>query len=228
MAEYKMSYDELQKFIDEAINNSYGNKDILSSHKAEILTALTGVFADESIANQKEQNQLMELWTNQQNEKSQLLLGKRYIRIYDGMLAFLEAFLTGGLCDVIFDVALGVTLPAALTVGAVSSIVTVIVKVFSEAASLEDFDFCLYMQLVTHFYEKKEFSKDDIISWYPSGGICNMHTSKWDCCHLESNDKCSVEEKDIDEILQSLYDKEILNYRHEGDKKIYFIKRAKK
>lgn len=222
-----MSYDELQNFIDEAINKSYGDKDKLLSHKAEILTALTGVFADESIANQKEQNQLMELWTNQQGEKSQFLLGKRYIRIYDGMLAFLEAFLTGGLCDAILDVALGVSLPASLTVGAVSSVVTVIVKVFSEAAKLEDFDFCLYMQIVTHFYEKKEFSKDDIMLWYPSGCDCNMHISKWDCCHTEPNDKCGVKEKDIDEIIQSLYDKGILDYRHESDNKMYFIKRTK-
>ena len=77
MAEYKMSYEELQNFIDGAIKNSHGDRDKLLSHKAEILTALTGVFADESVANQREQNQLMELWTNQQNDKSQLLLGKR-------------------------------------------------------------------------------------------------------------------------------------------------------
>ena len=225
MAEYKMSYDELQGFIDEAINNSHGNKDKLLSHKAEILTALTGVFADEPMANQKEQNQLMELWTNQQGEKSKLLLGKRYIRIYDGMLAFLEAFLTGGFCDVVLDMVLGVPFPAAITVGAVSSVVSVIVKIFSEAASLEDFDFCLYMQAVTHFYEKKEFSMDDIISWYPSGSTCNMHNSKWDCCHVVPNDKCGVNIKDIDDIVKSLYDKGILNCRHEGNKKMYSIKR---
>ena len=225
MAEYKMSYEELQNFIDGAIKNSHGDRDKLISHKAEILTALTGVFADESIANQREQNQLMELWTNQQDDKSQLLLGKRYIRIYDGMLAFLEAFLTGGFCDVILDVALGVSLPAALTVGAVSSVVSVIVKVLSEAANLEDYDFCLYMQIVTHFYEKKEFSKEDVMLWYPMGNICNMHTSKWSCCHKEPDNKCGV--KDIDEIIQSLYDKGILDYRHESDKKKYFIKRTK-
>ncbi|MCM1126796.1 MAG: hypothetical protein NC429_10015 [Lachnospiraceae bacterium] len=227
MAEYKMSYNELQVFIDDAINNTCGDKDKLLAHKAEILTALTGVFADESIANQKEQNQLMELWTNQQGDKSQLLLGKRYIRIYDGMLAFLEAFLTGGLCDVILDLALGVSFPASLTVGAVSSVVTVMVKVFSEAVSLEDFDFCLYMQIVTHFYEKKEFSKDDILSWYPSGGVCNMHTSKWDCCHRGQNDRCEVVEKDIDDIVQSLYDKGILDYHYSKDKKLYHLKRIK-
>ena len=45
-----MSHEELQCFVDEVIKNSNGDKENLMLHKAEILTALTGVFDDEVIA----------------------------------------------------------------------------------------------------------------------------------------------------------------------------------
>lgn len=219
-----MSYDELQQFVDDAIENSNGNKENMILHKAEILTALTGVFSDELVANQKEQEQLIELWSNQQNNKSQLLLGKKHIRIHDGMLDFVEAFLTGGAFDIVLEMVQGVTFPAAFTVGAASSVVVALVHLFRGAATLGDFDFCLYMQAVTHFYEKKEFTKDDVISWYPINGICNMHTNKWNCQHIEINDKCGVKPDDVDWILSSLVDKQILDRHQDKKKLIYRIK----
>lgn len=224
MAEYKMSHEELQCFVDEAIKNSAGDKKNMMLHKAEILTALTGVFDDEVVANQREQKQLLELWSNQQDDKSQLMLGKRYIRIYDGMLAFVEAFLTGGLCDAVLSTALlGNTVSGAFTVGAISSVVYAIVKVLKEAVSLEDYDLCLYMQMAAHYNEKEDFVKEEMMQWFPCDDICNQLTRKWTCSHIQSGDKCGVQENDIDDMIESLYDKKILDYRHRDNKKSYFI-----
>lgn len=225
MAEYKMSYDELQKFVEDAISNSKGDKDKLLSHKSEILTALTGVFSDETMANKKEQDQLMELWTNQEREKSKLLLGKRYIRIHDGMLTFLEAFLTGGAFDIILESnKQNVSLSEAITVGALSTVVLSLVHLFREAAKLEDFDFCLYKQAVANHYEKSEFTEEDIISWYPIDGTCNIHTKKWNCCHLSHVNKCGINIDNIRETISLLEKKGILDFRYENEKKIYKIK----
>lgn len=96
MAEYKMTYEELEQLVDDSIANTRGNREYLVEYKIEILAALTGSFSDEISSNKKELEQLFDLWANWQNEKSQLLLGTRYIRIHDGMVQFIIAFITGG------------------------------------------------------------------------------------------------------------------------------------
>lgn len=219
-----MTYNELQLFVKEAIDMTNGDKEELLQHEAEILTALTGVFSDELVANQKEQEQLIELWSNQQGNKSQLLLGKKHIRIHDGMLEFIKAFLVGGAFELVLEISKGLCFPSAFPVSTVSSIVLALVQLFRSAATLDDYDFCLYMQVVTHYYEKKRFTKDDVISWYPISGVCNMHTDKWNCKHAGANDICGVTLDDIDWILNSLVEKKILDRKQNENILLYKIK----
>lgn len=225
MAEYKMTYEELALFVEEAIAKSNGNQSLLQKSKAEILTALTGVFNEEVETNRVEQERLMELWSNIQSERTQALVGKTYVRVYDGVLKFIEAFLTGGLCDTVILVAQGVgSMPTALTASAISSVVFAIRAVIKEAVRLTDDDFCLYLQIVTHFYDKKRFTKSDARTWFPCGRVCNMHTSKWNCRYLLESDECGMSEDVIEKVLEEYCNKGILESTINEREKYYKIK----
>ena len=214
-----MSYEELEHFIDDTINKSGEYKKALSDHKPEILTALTGFFENDSIANQREQQQLIELWQNQSSEKSQFLFRKRYIRISDFMISFLEAFLAGGLCDAL--IAKDCPISNALSVSVVSSMVFAIYHTLKNAATLDDNDFCLYIQLTEKYYEVKEFTKEDVLSWYPKKSICNIEKHKWNCLYYGEDGKCEIESRNIENTIESLVSKGILKIRYERDKTVY-------
>lgn len=116
-------------------------------------------------------------------------------------------------------------LAVSLTVGTISPLVIALLNMFVKASNLNDFDFCLYMQAVTHFYEKREFTYDDILDWFqrPNNTSCNMHDSRWQCTHLNDHDECGVL-PEIKNIIRSLYDKGILEYRYKGKTKFYKLK----
>lgn len=71
MAEYYISYRELEKLFDQYITETLDNSRLLE-HKAEILAALTG---DYEQGNWDSANEMISLWENQINKPSQLLLG---------------------------------------------------------------------------------------------------------------------------------------------------------
>ena len=95
MAEYYISYKELEKVIDQYIADSIDNAQ-LKEHKAEILAALTGDYEQNNWDSAKE---MISLWENQIEKPSQLLLGSRYIRVQQIMLDFLKVSCTSGLID---------------------------------------------------------------------------------------------------------------------------------
>lgn len=215
MAEYNMTYDELKRFIEDCIDSSE-SKDYLSEHKAELLAALTTNVNNSSV----EIKDVLSLWENQIGRPSELLLGTRYIRIKDSMLAFIGAAFSSGLVDAF----LSANPIAGITVGVASGVVCSLIELFTSVSNLDDLDFCIYMQAVCHFKTHKPFSKDDLIDWFPHGGdlTCNMHNSKWDCEFIE-NDKCSILADDgIDKALDSLMEKGLL--KRERLEKQYFYK----
>ncbi len=71
MAEYYISYRELEKLFDQYIAETPNNSQLLE-HKAEILAALTG---DYEQGNWDSANEMISLWENQIDKPSQLLLG---------------------------------------------------------------------------------------------------------------------------------------------------------
>lgn len=77
MAEYYISYKELEKLIDQYIADSVDSVQLIE-HKAEILAALTGDYEQNNWDSAKE---MISLWENQIDKPSQLLLGSRYIRV---------------------------------------------------------------------------------------------------------------------------------------------------
>lgn len=215
MVEYNMTYDELKNFIDECIDNSE-YKENLSKHKAGILAAMTVNVNSDNPAEMKDE---LSLWENQIGMPSEMLLGTRYIRIKDCMIAFIEASCSSGLVDALIS-ADPVT---GITVGVVSGVVCSLIELFTSVSSLDDLDFCIYMQAVWHFRKHKPFTKSDLLDWFPHGTnlTCNMHNSKWDCEFFE-NDKCTmIASGGIEQALASLQEKGLLK-RERHDKQDYY------
>lgn len=211
MAEYNMTYNELKGFIEDCIDNSEN----LLEHKAELLVALT----TNVNSNSEEIEDMLSLWENQIGRPSELLLGTRYIRIKDSMLAFIGAACSSGLVDVLISA----NPVAGITIGIASGVVCSLIELFTCVSNLDDLDFCIYMQAVRHYKAHKYFSKDDLLDWFPHGenSICNMHNSTWDCEFFE-NDNCSIlAGGGIDEALDSLMGKGLLE-RERRDRQYFY------
>lgn len=223
MAEYNITYEEIQEFVDEYINKSQDSEN-LKLHRSEILAAITA--RDES---DREDNTSMketiELWENQVGSPSELLLGTRYIVIKDSVIKFIKMALTSGLIDAI--VKNPQNSMTGLTVGSVFGIVFSLIDIFKSVSELEDFDFCVYMQAVTHFREHREFTVNDMKQWFPHGSNinCNMHNSKWDCEHLLNDDTCNMLQRDyLKEALDSLCRKNLLTFKRKDAEWTYAFK----
>ena len=220
MAEYNMTYEDLNDFLEECIRKS-DNSEVLRGHRAEILAAITVKNEEDCAASVREE---LELWENQIGRPSELLLGTRYIRIKDSMITFIEAALTSGFADAV--IANPENPMKGMSVGIVSGVVIALIEIFSSASRLEDYDFCVYMQAVTHFRTHREFTLEELTEWFPHGdkAVCNMHNSKWDCEFAGAGDICSIAAHGrIEEAVRSLCDKKILDKRRENRTDIYFF-----
>lgn len=226
MAEYSMTYQEIKEFVESCIDKCNDNK-ALKQHQAEILAAITSK-DDDNASNNTAITKSLELWENQLGAPSELLLGTRYIVIKDSIIKFFSIAATSGLLDAIILARSTPENPLAgfsISVGA--SVVEGLIGVFQSAAQLEDSDFCVYMQALTHFRQHKDFTIEDLNQWFPHANnkTCNMHNSKWDCDHLIEDDICTMLQGDnLSNVLDSLYNKKILNRRTENGKQVYSFK----
>lgn len=198
-----MSYNDLYRFVNEIINAG----DDIEKYKAELMAALTGnddANSDESISD------IVSLWYNQIASPSELLLGTRYIKISDVAICFVEVALASGLLDGIINFIVGN--PVQFGFCTAATIVLALRKFIKAITSLDDCDFCIYMQAVTHYRTHQAFTKKELLDWLPKdGGVCNMHNSKWHCKYLDDNDRCNIISKCcVEYALKSLLEKKIL------------------
>ena len=207
MSEYKISYKELQEYIEQIICEN-GNEEWLN-YKPEIMTALTGTFSDGVSANKREHEQLLNLWSNIESNKSKFLIDKKYIRIHDSMLIFIEALFTGGMFDAILKYSQDVPISEVYSIGMASSIVFALINILRGAVELEDDDFCLYLQFVTYYNEMDKFSKEDIKKWFPQNNKCNMKDDRWKCTYCV-NSHCNITDEQIDDMIISLVRKKVI------------------
>ncbi len=223
MAEYYISYKELEELINEYIETSPEDSQLIE-HKAELLAALTGDYEQGDWDSAKE---MISLWKNQINKPSQLLLGSRYIRVQQLMLDFLKIACTSGLIDaLILYISQGNLTGFTVSVG--SAITIALWELFTTVKKLDDWDFCVYMQATTHFREHKEFTLDELKSWLPNGEhpACNMHNDTWECDYLKDDDTCGIFlEQKTEQALKSLYDKGLLMLRKDDHKYVYKFKK---
>lgn len=224
MAEYYISYKELESVLDQYIAEVSDGVQLVE-HKAEILSALTGDYEQGNWDSAKE---MISLWENQINTPSQLLLGTRYIRVQQIMLDFLKVACTSGLIDaLILYISQGNFTGFTFSVG--SGIAVTLWELFTTVKKLDDWDFCVYMQAATHFREYSEFTIEDLKSWLPDAGhpTCNMHNSTWDCDYLEeTTDVCKmIQKQKLEQALKSLYNKGLLMTNKEDHKYVFRFKK---
>lgn len=224
MAEYYISYKELENLLDQYIAEVVDDARLIE-HKAEILSALTGDYEQGNCDSAKE---MVSLWENQINAPSQLLLGSRYIQVQQIMLDFLKVACTSGLIDaLIVYISQGDFTGFTVSVG--SGITVALWELFTTVKKLDDWDFCVYMQAVTHFRQYNEFTIEDLKSWFPDEEhpVCNMHNNTWDCDYLEEmTDTCKMMQKqELEKALKSLYDKELLTTKKEDHKYVFKFKK---
>lgn len=218
MAEYYISYGDIENIVDQYISETRDN-DLLVKHRAAILAALTGDFEQNNLESVGE---MVSLWENQIDKPSQLLLGTRYIRVQHIMLCFLKNAFTSGLIDaVIMYASQGNSSGFTISVG--SAVAFTLWDLFNSVKNLDDWDFCIYMQVLTHYRVNRDFTMDELLDWFPKGtpAICNMHNSTWDCDHFRDDICIMVSEKRIGKALQSLCDKGLLKWEMEGGKYIF-------
>ncbi len=207
MAEFYMSYDEFYQFVDSNIDEQYSNA---KDFEAEILTALTS-YIDEG-TNLKNIPDMVSLWELEDKPSSELLFGKRYIKLSETTLVMLSAFLTSGVADAFIQSISQNPSQFGLSVAMCTSVVVALNSLFKAVSKLDVWDFCVYMQATTHFNTHKSFTKTDLDSWFTAcQNGCNMHDSRWDCKHRRQDDSCCILEDDrLQTAINSLVSKGIL------------------
>lgn len=224
MAEYYISYFDLEDFLTKLIDaEGVNNKQFLKRNKAALLAALTGDFEDNSSSGVKN---LVTLWHNFMSEPSQLRVCRKYIQIQSVLCDFLEIAITSGVIEYMMLYFVNPANAVFPLTGALS-IAWGLWKIFSSIKELNDRDFCVYMQATTHFHTHKEFTIDELKSWFPNKMplTCNMHNSTWNCDYLKSDDSCSILcDQKLDDAVKSLLEKGLLDKIENCEPKKYKFK----
>lgn len=225
MAEYSMTYADIKEFVDDCIKKSK-NPDRLGGYQAEILAVLTMRMEEDCENSRVELNESLELWENQIEHPSEILLGTRYFSIKSSIIDFVEIFFTSGMADLFLEncVLNSGTLLKGITVGTLSGFAVALKNLLTSVSELDDYDFCVYMQVMINFSNNKRFTKQDLLQCFPekANQKCNVYDKRWNCEHYENNGECSViEKKCLDTALRSLEKKKILKCDYENGKEIY-------
>lgn len=206
MSEYKLTFknvtDIIEQAIQERIEQAPNSAFLLNQNKAELLTAITGEFDGE----RERINEAVELWQNQISQPNEWLLGSRYIRIKDIILSGFKWAITSGLVDMIL---LGGAVGGIAMAG---SLAITLHDIFKNSASLENIDFCIYMQAVYHSYKDKNFTIEEAFQWFPKGKpkSCNMKTQQWKCPFIQVDEICAIDKEKIEDSIDNLCKKNIL------------------
>lgn len=206
MAEYHMTYEEIASVVDEAIREAKEQEN-LQAYQPAIMAAITGDYEQDNL---KEIPEMITLWKNMIAKPSQLLLGTRYIRIQGVMIEVIKLALTSGFVDALITYITGGSVGFSVSLG--TTVAITLYDLFGRASKLEDDDFCVYLQAMTHYHQYRAFTEEDLMDWFPHGGndICNMHNSTWRCDHLKDGDICGVDRQKIQSALNTLRCKGIL------------------
>lgn len=222
MAEFYMTYDEIFSFIDQIIRDN-SELQSLQEYQPEIMAS---VMRSYDISNHKEATDSVDFWKNMISNPTQLRVGTYYIRVQGAMLEFIKIALCSGLVDAIISSSIQAT-TLQLTVATTSQIVVALSSLFGCVSKLEDDDFCVFMQAVTHFREHKPFTEEELINWFPKSEkpVCNMHNSTWRCDFILDKDTCGMTPSQIKEALKSLQGKGILKSKKnkDGVYEFYFL-----
>lgn len=213
-----MTYEEIASIIDNVIG-TVEKQEILRAYQPAIMAAITGDYEQDNL---KEIPEVIALWENMIAEPSQLLLGRRYIRIQGTMIEVIKLALTSGFVDAMIEYLGGG--PVGFTVSLGTTVAIALYDLFGKASKLEDDDFCIYLQATTHYRQHKSFTEDELMDWFPHGEntVCNMHNSTWRCDYLRDDDSCGIDRQKIQCAMKSLMIKGILEREKDDENKYTF------
>lgn len=96
MAEYRMTYLDAKKFIDDCADKS-STPELIKSHSPEILAALTAKTSVDCGMNEKSLDETVTLWKNQIGNPSELYLGiKAIFQFKSSMIELVEGMAGSG------------------------------------------------------------------------------------------------------------------------------------
>lgn len=215
MAEFYISYEDIVSLVNKWTDATPQFK-LTQLYKSEILAAITCNLD----VNEATVSNVVSWWKNTVSEPSQFVLRTKYISLKDIMLIFLEQAIASGAIETIISIAIAEH-QLVVPISTSSNIAIMIFKWLKSCNSLENDDFCVYLQARMHscvnFCTNNEFTVKDLIDWFPQNGdTCNAHDSRWDCEYMK-DDKCSAHDH-INCMLKSLKDKNILTYNEKTKK----------
>lgn len=207
-----MTNVEFYEFLNSAFKEvSLNHKENDEMKKQIVFSALFNDYSNDENGNE-DYNQDIEMWNNTVETPSEFLVGKKYIVIKDSVLALIKASIGAGIIDVIIKSIGNTTIPVLIGTCAFE-----LYELYSSASELDDGDFCVYYQAMTHYAVRKKegFTIDELKSWLPKkfNDSCNMHNSTWVCDYYDiDTDSCSFcDDNKIKTALRSLESKNLIN-----------------
>ena len=211
MAEIQKEYRELQKEIEESIedfNSTEENAPLPEYFGAAIMHCLT-----EREENYSEEgwNYSRQLWEEQDSPKAEWAIGSLYINVQDVVLEILKTLIKNGTVAFLFQQEQTLFNPRDL--------IEFCYKLIASVNSLDECDICLGYRISKNpLLITRTVNKSDIINWFPGIGAddcskrCDMTDvdMHYSCKFFNYEDAlCTASEKGIIDALDSLEDKGI-------------------
>lgn len=217
MAFFEVSKQYIEQFVDSQIEKNEEFKE----YRNELIDILINNEPETDGDADKEDE-----WPYEKKEPTQLYVrdSRYHIRIKDLVVDFFENIFSGFLLEPMlawFGIVSGT---GVAVVGITSSFLFFLKRIVKEyIVKLDSNEFCLYLQVITHLKEHDEFSLEDIESWLPEpmGSACNMPTEKWSC-PKRIQGICQLDKSQVENVLQKMVSKNIIDYSENGSYKIRF------
>lgn len=221
MAVFEVTREYLEEFVDAQIEKNQEFRDFRED-LIDMLTSNTVDSSDFALEDIRDENS----WPYEKKEPTQLYIrdSRYHIRIKDVVVDFLENVLSGALLDAMLHY-------FGLSSGAEASLKDITVdfilfvkRVIKEyVVKLDNTEFCIYLQIITHLKEHQEFSAEEIKGWLPAGvgRRCNMPTDKWACPDLNDG-ACGFDADKLNKILEKMEKKNIIDCLGNSTYKINF------
>lgn len=216
MAFFEVSKQYIEQFIDVQIEKNEDFKE----YRDELIDIL--INNDPDIVRDTDEEE----WPYEKKEPTQLYVrdSRYHIRIKDLVIDFFENIFTGFLLEPMLSWFGVVNGAGVAVVGVTSSFVFFLKRVVKEyIVKLDGVEFCLYLQVITHLKEHDEFTIADLKGWLPKSveSACNMRTDKWNC-PKRTQGICQIDTSQMENVLQRMVSKNIIDYSENGAYKIRF------
>lgn len=221
MAVFEVTRDYLGKFVDTQIEKNHELKDFRED-LVDMLSCNTSDITDIMSEDMENENS----WPFEKKEPTQLYIrdSRYHIRIKDLVIDFFENVFTGALLDAM-QFWFGLSSMASFSsIGITRDFILFVKRIVTEyVVKLDNTEFCIYLQIITHLKEHQEFSVNELKTWLPMGAekLCNMPTDKWNCSDKREG-MCYFNQDKLEGVLQRMVSKHIIDYSANNTYKIRY------